>query len=35
MNFYWVSAIIQNEYDNKPWLCAISDSIIGLDRAKQ
>lgn len=35
MDFYWVSAIIQNECDKKPWLCAMSDSIIGLDKAKQ
>lgn len=35
MDFYWVSAIIQNEYDKKPWLCAMSYSIIGLDKAKQ
>ena len=33
MNLYWVSAIIFNEGDSKPWLCAISSGAISFSNA--
>lgn len=33
MKLYYVSAIIQNEGDTKPWLCAMTDSEIKLEDA--
>ena len=33
MELYWVSAIIQNKGDKKPWLCAMTDSDVKLDDA--
>ena len=35
MALYYVSAIIQNEGDAKPWLCAMTDSIISLKNAME
>ena len=32
---YWVSGIIQNEGDKKPWLCAYSQGELNLERAKR
>lgn len=32
---YWVSAIIQNEYDKKAWLCAMTDGVLSLDKAME
>ena len=34
MKSYWISAIIQNESDVRPWLCTISAGELTLDRAK-
>ena len=33
MQLYWVSAIIQNKSDTKPWLCAMTDGEIKLEDA--
>lgn len=33
MKLYWVSAIIQNTYDRKPWLCAMDKGELSLDKA--
>lgn len=33
MNLYWVSAIIQNKEDKKPWLRATSTGELSLDKA--
>lgn len=33
MKLYWVSAIIQDKGDDKPWLCASSDSVLSLEDA--
>ena len=33
MTLYYVSAIIQNEGDAKPWLCAMTDSEVNLEDA--
>ena len=35
MKLYYVSAIIQNEGDAKPWLCAMTDSVISLENAME
>ena len=35
MALYYVSAIIQNEGDAKPWLCAMTDSVISLENAME
>ena len=35
MKLYYVSAIIQNEGDTKPWLCAMTDSEIKLEDAME
>lgn len=35
MQLYYVSAIIQNEGDAKPWLCAMTDSEIKLEDAME
>ena len=35
MTLYYVSAIIQNEGDAKPWLCAMADSEIKLEDAME
>lgn len=35
MKSYYVSAIIQNEGDAKPWLCAMTDSEIKLEDAME
>lgn len=35
MKLYWVSAIIQNKGDDKPWLCAMTDSEIRLEDAME
>lgn len=35
MTLYYVSAIIQNEGDAKPWLCAMTDSEIKLKDAME
>ena len=35
MTLYYVSAIIQNEGDAKPWLCTMTDSIISLENAME
>ena len=34
MKLYWPSAIIFDKTDDKPWLCASSDSCLSLDEAK-
>ena len=33
MKLYWVSAIIQNKDDKKPWLCAMSEGELSIDKA--
>lgn len=33
MKLYWVSSIIQDKGDDKPWLCAISESELSLEDA--
>lgn len=33
MKLYWVSAIIQNKDDRKPWLCAMYDGELSLNKA--
>ena len=33
MKLYWVSSIIQDKGDNKPWLCASSESELSLEDA--
>ena len=33
MKLYWVSTIIQDKGDNKPWLCASSESELSLEDA--
>lgn len=33
MGLYWVSAIIQNEGNKKPWLCAMSEGELSLEKA--
>ena len=35
MKLYWVSAIIQNTFDRKPWLCAISEGESSLEKAME
>ena len=35
MVLYYVSAIIQNEDDAKPWLCAMTDGVISLENAME
>lgn len=35
MKLYWVSAIIQNEGDKKPWLCTMTESVLSLDKAME
>ena len=35
MKLYWVSAIIQNLFDKKPWLCAISEGESSLEKAME
>ena len=35
MKLFWVSAIIQNKGDNKPWLCAMTDSEVRLEDAME
>lgn len=32
---YWVSAIIQNKGDKKPWLCTMSSGVLSLDKAME
>ena len=34
MKLYWVSAIIQNK-SNKPWLCAVNEAELSLDKAME
>lgn len=34
MKLYWVSAIVQND-GNKPWLCAITDGMLSLEKAME
>ena len=33
MNLYWVSAIIQNKEDKKPWLCSMYNGQASLEKA--
>ena len=33
MKLYWVSAIIQNKTDKKPWLLAINEGELTLEKA--
>lgn len=35
METFWTSAIIYDEGNTKPWLCAMSSLQFSLDRAKQ
>lgn len=35
MKLYWVSAIIQNQDDSKPWLCEMTDSEVRLENAME
>ena len=35
MKHYWVSAIIQNKGDIKPWLCSAYESKYSLDEAME
>ena len=35
MNIYWVSAIIQNEHDKKPWVCAMNMPNLSLESAME
>ena len=35
METFWTSAIIYDEGNTKPWLCAMSSPQFSLDRAKQ
>jgi len=35
MKLYWVSAIVQNQGDKKPWLLAINDGKINLKMATE
>lgn len=35
MKLYWVSAIIQNQFDTRPWLCAMSQGELSLDKAME
>ena len=35
MKLYWVSGIIQNNVNELPWLCAISEGELTLDKAKE
>jgi hypothetical protein len=33
ITLYWVSAIVQNDTDDKAWLLSMSDSVISLEKA--
>lgn len=33
MCLYWVSAIVMNDGDKKPWLCAMSEGHVELSKA--
>ena len=33
MKLYWVSLLIQDKENTKPWLCAMSDGCISLEGA--
>lgn len=33
MKLYWVSLLIQDKENTKPWLCAMSDGCISLEEA--
>lgn len=33
MKLYWVSAIIQNRGDSKPWLCSMNEGELDLNNA--
>jgi hypothetical protein len=35
MKSYWVSLIIQDKENSKPWLCAMSECCLSLDEAKK
>ena len=35
MKLYWVSAIIQNKTDSKPWLLAINEGVLTLEEAME
>lgn len=35
MNLYGVSAIIQNKDNKKPWLCAMNEGELSLDKAME
>lgn len=35
MKLYWVSAIIQNKTDSKPWLLAVNESVLTLEEAME
>lgn len=35
MKKYWVSAIIQNKHDERAWLCAMTDCVLSLEKAKE
>lgn len=35
MKLYWVSAIIQNKGDQKPWLLAMSEGELSLEKAME
>lgn len=35
MTLYWVSAIVQNDTDEKAWLLSMSDSVLSLEKAME
>lgn len=35
MNLYWVSAIVQNEGNKKPWLCAMNSGVSSIEIAME
>ena len=35
MKLYWVSAIVQNKGDQKPWLLAMSEGELSLEKATE
>lgn len=35
MKQYWISVIIQDKGDKRAWLCAMSDSVLSIDKAME
>ena len=35
MELYWVSVIIQNGYNTRPWLCTMNEGETSLDKAME